>query len=265
MNRFSTVTQACVRWLWLFVSLGLMTAAAKDLFSDQDHPVRVWLFAVLFLAVVGILVARVLCVILYERASNIVWSFITTVLTAARDAVVLICVKATRSAVGKVIAGCGGIYLVATLGLWTWTYLNVAVLVASWHFLTSIPMYLTDYPKLAAAAENWIQAWLLRDLMGWMRRVVVLQRNLVGQSALHSLVFMCLVFTGGAVAWVAVENLYNFCFPKRQQGQVRVLEAGPAVERGLAAERGLATERGPGFERDPAFERARARCDLFSS
>jgi len=209
MNKFSVWTARAWNWLWLQVSLALACAAAKNL-NETDVPLRAHAFAILFLCIVATVLSRLVSVLLFERTS-LLWRVPVRVLGCLVGCLKHVLFIVTKTNTGKVIMFNAVLYLLFTLSYWVYTNVDIRVLRATWDFIAAIPAYVWDLPKLALAAEDWIQAWGLRDIVLLMREQVVKQKLLVKTKPLWSLVYMAFVLAVMVAVWALAEFVIGSC------------------------------------------------------
>jgi hypothetical protein len=212
-REFTRVTQHAMRWQWLLVSLILSLAAVKSVMpKKQDNPLRILAFAFLFLCSVSILAARIICIVLFERSHWLIWRLCrgscVWVYYHANNALY----KASQSWLGKVVVGVGACFLFASSSWWLYLYVDLTIVTASIKFLVAIPTYLGNYPELAAAAEDWIQAWFLRYVMDILRSVAVEQKLLIEQHPVWSLFSMLAVLGCMLAVWVVLEAIASYFY-----------------------------------------------------
>jgi hypothetical protein len=212
MQFLSVWTRRAWDWLWLQVALALALAAAKNLSPDaQDVQLRVHAFALLFLSSALTVLGRLVCVLFFER--GLLWLLVRRAVYKTLAGLAFVLFRVTSTETGKVIVFSAVLYLVGSLSYWAYVHVSIQVLKASWQFIKAVPAYLLalDLPRLAAAAESWINAWVLRDLVQFLQTQALRQKLLIQTQPLWSLAYMTVVLCCMAALWFVVERLVGGC------------------------------------------------------
>jgi hypothetical protein len=201
------------RWLWLVVA-ALLAVAAKKEFSrqkqlpvystDLDSPMRVRAFAMLFLLTCAIVTSRAMSIILFERHRSLPLIALHAAGRWLHRAASIGLHHVCESFLGKVLVGLNFFYATYTLGSWCHKYLTLEIIYSTIRLVGTLINTL-DCVQIAAAAEEWIQAWFLRNLIALLRDIFSRQMDLIETQPLYSLAFMAAMIGVCTLAAFAVE------------------------------------------------------------